>query len=258
VSSVIDGQFSTATPYSGALLTMERAKKRSWPIVLSYKIKGLSQQVIGRRRVLRFCLNASWLLRRFAFELSCDIFGNSFHDSGLALSERVIKQTIPAGGSVLDIGCGTGRWSRVAARHARYVVGIDQDKVGIQTARSISTEPNLEYVDGDVTKDLAGRSFDVGLLIHTLEHIEDAGSFLSSLHSIVKTLVVEVPDFEADPLNVVRLELNCPYYSDGDHVAEYSLSSLKTQLESSGWLVKHHEQHGGAVLAIAVSSNEEA
>jgi SAM-dependent methyltransferase len=236
---------------------MERAKKRSWPIVLSYRIKRVSQKVIGRRRLLRFCLNASWLLRRFAFELSCDIFGNTFQESALALSERVLQQSVPAGGSVLDIGCGTGRWCRVAARHAGYVVGIDQNRASIQTARSLSTEPNLEYVTGDVTRDLAGRSFDVGLLIHTLEHIEDAGAFLRSLRSIVKTLIVEVPDFEAESLNVVRVELNCPYYSDADHVAEYSLGGLRGQLESSGWRVKHHEQRGGAILAVAVLDDEE-
>lgn len=254
---MLDGRFSTLTPYSGALLTLERTKRRSWPIVLSYRVKRVIEKVIGQRRVLRFCLNASWLLRRFAYELSCDIFGNKFQESALALSERVLKQTVPEGGSVLDIGCGTGRWSRVAARHAKHVVGIDYDEGSIKTARAISTEPNLEYTAGDVTKDLKGQSFDVGLLIHTLEHIEDAGAFLRSLHGIVKTLIVEVPDFESDSLNVVRLELGCPYYSDGDHVAEYSLSSLKSQLESNGWLVKYLEQHGGAILTVAVSAQEE-
>lgn len=254
---MLDRQFSTRTAYSDALLTMDREKRRSWPIVLSYRIKRVSEKVIGRRRVLRFCLNASWLLRRFAFELSNDIFGNTFQEPALALSERVLKQTVPAGGSVLDIGCGTGRWCRVAARHAGNVVGIDHDEGSLQTARSISTEPNIEYKAGDVTKDLKDRSFDVGLIIHVLEHIEDAGSFLRSLRSVVKTLIVEVPDFEADSLNLVRLELNCPYYSDGDHVAEYSLSSLTTQLESSGWVVKYHEQHGGAILAVAVLGHEE-
>ncbi|MGI9068135.1 MAG: class I SAM-dependent methyltransferase [Pyrinomonadaceae bacterium] len=231
---------------------MTRAKSSLGIVALSYRIKRLSQELLGGRRVLRVCLNASWLLRRFAFELSCEMFGESFQKSALALSGKVLREWIPSGGSVVDIGCGTGRWCREAARHARQVVGIDYDTSSIEAARSLSPEPNIEYIVGDVTRDLADRTFDVGLLVHVIEHIDDVDSFLQSLRKLIAILIVEVPDFEADALNLVRKELDCPYYSDGDHVREYTLTILRQQLERNGWAIRYSEHRGGAILAVAI------
>lgn len=231
---------------------MTRAKSSLWIIALSYRIKRLSQELLGGRRVLRFCLNASWLLRRFAFELSCEMFGESFQKSTLALSGKILREWIPSGGSVVDIGCGTGRWCREAARHARHVVGIDYDTSSIEAARSLYPEPNIEYIVGDVTRDLADRTFDVGLLVHVIEHIDDVDSLLQALRKLISILVVEVPDFEADCLNLVRKKLHCPYYSDGDHVREYTLTILRQHLERNGWAIRYSEHRGGAILAVAM------
>lgn len=211
--------------------------------------------MLGAKRVLRICLNSSWLLRQFAYELSGEMFGPSFHNASLALSEEVLRQWIPANGTVIDIGCGTGRWCRTAALYAQSVVGIDNDEAYMEVARSTSQEPNIEYIIGDFTTDLGDRTFDIGLLIHVIEHIDDVDTFLQALHRVASTLIIEVPDFESDSLNSVRHALGCPYYSDIDHVREYTLASLRRQLERNGWDIRYHEQRGGAILAIAVQAD---
>jgi SAM-dependent methyltransferase len=236
-------------------LSMPRAKRTPWLIPISYRIKRAAQFMLGDKRVLRICLNSSWLLRRFAYELCGEMFGPSFHNASLALSEEVLRRWIPANGTVIDIGCGTGRWCKAAAPYARSVVGIDYDEAYMEVARAKYQEPNIEYIVGDVTKDLSGRTFDVGLLIHVIEHIDDVDTLLRALHRVAATLIIEVPDFESDSLNSVRHALGCPYYSDADHVREYTLASLRQQLERNGWDIRYHEQRGGAILAVAASAD---
>lgn len=234
-------------------LAMPRAKPRSLLISVAYRLMKLGRLALGRRRLLRLCLNAGWLSRQFAYELSGEVFGPSFHCSAMALSEDALQQVIPQGGSVIDIGCGTGRWCRIAARHAGKVVGIDRNAESIMAARRLSQADNIEYVVGDITEGLTSRKFDVALLIHVLEHVDKVDPLLAAVCRIASTLVVEVPDFEADPLNSVRRNLGCRYYSDGDHVREYTVTMLREQLERNGWKIRYHGYHGGAILAIAQS-----
>lgn len=232
-------------------LSMRRMKPRSLAVSLAYRLTRLSRHMVGRTRLLRLCLNTSWLFRRFAYELTGEVFGDSFYCSATALSDKLFQQWVPNSGSVIDVGCGTGRWSRIAARYARTVLGIDYNAGSIAIAKSMSNESNLDYIVGDITQGLEGRKFDVALLVHVLEHIDGADTFLISLRSIASTLIIEVPDFGADPLNAVRYELKCPYYSDRDHVREYTLSILYQQLERNGWQVRYHEQYAGSILIVA-------
>jgi SAM-dependent methyltransferase len=237
-------------------LAMPRAKRRSLVVALAYRLMKLGRVIPGRRRLLRMCLNAGWLFRQFSYELSGEVFGPSFHCSAMALTEEALRRWIPPGGSVIDIGCGTGRWCRVAARHARSVVGIDHNAASIAAARQISQADNIEFMVGDVTRELVGRRFDLALLVHVLEHVENVDPLLVAVRGIASTMLVEVPDFEADPLNSVRKKLGCPYYTDGDHVREYTLAMLRRQLERCGWRIHRHENHGGAILAVAIADDK--
>lgn len=256
--AVKEGAFGGSQPVSAlgvhrteAELTMPRRKPRSLLVSLSYRLIWIGKHIFGRKRLLRWCLNSSWLLRRFAFELGSEVFGDSFQSDSRALSEDVLRRWIPPGGSVIDIGCGPGRWSRIAARYANRVVGIDQSDVDIELARQRSSEQNIEYIVGDVTEDLTNSRFDVAILVHVIEHIEDVDYLLEAIRRIASLAIVEVPDFEADPLNMARHALGCPYYSDGDHVREYSLPILREQLERNGWRIQHEDRRHGAILAVA-------
>ena len=241
----------TGESWTEADLALPRAKPRSVFIALAYRFMRLGKLALGRTRLLRLCLNAGWLSRQFAYELSGEVFGPPFHCSAMALSEDVLRRWIPHGGSVIDVGCGTGRWCRVAARHAGRVVGIDHNADSIAAARRLSESGNVEYMIGDITEELAGRRFDLALLVHVLEHVDEVDPLLAAIRRIASMVIVEVPDFEADPLNSVRRKLGCRYYSYGDHVREYTLEMLRDQLERNGWEIRHHVHRGGAILAVA-------
>jgi SAM-dependent methyltransferase len=235
-------------------LSMPREKERSTVVSVAYRLANIVEKVFGNERVLRFYLNGAWLFWRFSFELSGKIYGKDFHNHAKALNEDFLKSEIAENSSVIDIGCGVGRWCQIAAKYAKNVVGIDYDEKLISLARETTEAKNVEYIVGDVTKDLDGRRFDLALFIHVIEHIDDADKILKELHAVASNLIVEVPDFENDPLNIVRLEQNCRFYSDGDHVREYTQAILINQLERNNWIVTQTYKNGGAVLAVAKSN----
>jgi SAM-dependent methyltransferase len=239
---------------SESTLSVTREKKRSILRSLAFRGGHLSDSIFGKRRMLRVFLNSSHLVSRLAFERSNEIYGAAFTNNVLALSEDLLDRWIGQNDSVVDIGCGGGRWSQVVAKYARSVVGIDRSKESIELARSNSTMKNVEYVVGDVPRDLAGREFDVALFVHVLEHLDHPDEVLKELRTVTKKVIVEVPDFDCDPLNLVRLKLGCPFYSDADHVREYTQSILNDQLERNGWTVLENWKRGSGVLAVAERS----
>jgi SAM-dependent methyltransferase len=205
--------------------------------------------------MLRLFLNGSHLWWRLAFELSSEIYGEQFHIRTRALDEELLKQAIPENGSFLDIGCGYGEWCRKASKFARKVIGIDTEISKIQEAKKLTNACNVEYRVADATVDLPGQRFDVALLSHVIEYIDDIDSFLRFLRQIAETIIVEVPDFEHDPLNWVRVRQSCPFYTDGDHVREYTLNLLSEQLKKTGWRISFVQQRHGSMVVIAQGRN---
>src|ERR1041384_2701438 len=70
----------------------------------------------------------------------------------------------------LEIGCGTGAFSRRLAENSEHVLAIDLSAETIGVARSRSDHvPNLEYLCADVMScDWSGKSFDCIATIATL------------------------------------------------------------------------------------------
>ena len=139
----------------------------------------------------------------------------------------------------------------MAAKSAASAIGIDYDDKLLEIAKKQTNEKNIQYIHGDVTKDLGGQKFGLALLIHVIEHIDNPDKMLQTLHDISDKIIVEVPDFESDPLNLVRFDLGLQFYSDGDHVREYTENILTDQLTRNGWNLLELKKKGGAVQAVA-------
>ncbi|HPC73222.1 MAG TPA: methyltransferase domain-containing protein [Syntrophales bacterium] len=76
---------------------------------------------------------------------------------------------------LLELGCGTGRYTRVLADRVRRIVGVDFSAAAIEKALSESTRPNMELRKADI-RDLRiflDRSFDKIVAIDVLEHLSD-------------------------------------------------------------------------------------
>ena len=74
---------------------------------------------------------------------------------------------------VLEIGCGTGKFSRLLARRAERVLAVDLSPQMIRLARERSKRhPNIEFVRGDVmTYPLPDDHFDCIATLTTIHHL---------------------------------------------------------------------------------------
>jgi ubiquinone/menaquinone biosynthesis C-methylase UbiE len=74
---------------------------------------------------------------------------------------------------ILEIGCGTGEFSRLLARRADQVLALDLSPQMIRLARERSTlHPNIDFVAGDVMAcEFADNQFDCIATLTTLHHL---------------------------------------------------------------------------------------
>ena len=101
----------------------------------------------------------------------------------------ILRQAIPAmlrGARVLEIACGTGYWTQLAAEVAAEVVATDLAEEPMQIARSKSykKQPRFSSADAYALPESLGR-FDAALAVFWWSHIprQRIGEFLSSLHA---------------------------------------------------------------------------
>lgn len=224
-------------------LSFRREKQSSIITSVAYRLFRLTNSVFGPARMLKFWLEATRLSHRFAHEAAGLVHGDKYY----SLNHAPFKDWIKEGSKVIDIGCGDGRWSAMVSEFAA-VTGIDSNPVKIETAKKRGSTANFmvgraDTVNGD---------FDTAILIHVLEHIDRPVEFLQSLD--VSTVVIEVPDFDSDILNYIRLENGTPFYSDADHVREYTEELLREHLDRSGWKITHLLKSGGTISARAEKS----
>ncbi|MBI5570231.1 MAG: class I SAM-dependent methyltransferase [Desulfomonile tiedjei] len=91
-----------------------------------------------------------------------------------------------AGASVLDIGCGTGRYSlEFAKRGASRVVGIDFAPSMVEFSRRISHELGLadrcEFVCGDFLTHPFGESFDIVSALGLFDYVADPAPLFAKM-----------------------------------------------------------------------------
>jgi SAM-dependent methyltransferase len=218
---------------------------------VAYRATHLAVRLVGERRTFALLAGLARLFHRLAYESAIRLYGEEYPAAVTALDPDALADIVSDADSVLDVGCGIGKWCRLVAPHVRRVVGIDYDPAALQVARARTSSGNVEYRLGDVRDLVGGEAFDVALLIHVLEHIPDPVGFLDSLHGVARRLAVEVPDFENDPVNLPRLTVGVPFASDADHVREYTERTLLDTLASSGWNVESIRKRGGAIAAVA-------
>ena len=192
------------------------------------------RKALGLDRSLRLLLEMERISWRLAYEAAGTKYGETFHNEGLALTPAILGEWVPANANVLDVGCRSGRLGRVLAHQVKSYLGIDIDATSVSAAQAVEHPPHVRFAVGDATELPAGQ-FDVVLLVHVLEHIDEPAQLLRNLAQLADTLIIEVPDFDRCVLNSVRLDLGMDFSSDDDHVCEYTEALLRDQLKATGW-----------------------
>lgn len=111
---------------------------------------------------------------------------------------RIVRDLIGPGRgqSVLDAGCGDGRFCYDLRGQGLGLMGADYSEQALAFARAFC--PDTEFVLADLTQLRLGRKFDVVVMLEVLEHLlpDMAPKVLASLHSCLAeggSMIITVP-----------------------------------------------------------------
>ncbi len=108
-------------------------------------------------------------------------------------AEKLAKKKV-----VLDIACGSGYGTKILARSARKVYGVDIDKDTIKYAQQKFDAPNIEYKVGDGIKiPLEDNSIELVVTFETIEHIKNYSQFINEIKRVLKPdglVIVSTPN----------------------------------------------------------------
>jgi SAM-dependent methyltransferase len=105
----------------------------------------------------------------------------------------------PAGGRLLDVGCGDGAFTRVLANGFREVVGIDVQEPHLQRFReAVNGEARFKILNMSASAmDLAADTFDTIITIETLEHVPELAAAAREICRVLRPggeLLITVPN----------------------------------------------------------------
>lgn len=196
---------------------------------------------------MKLFLNLEWIFHRLAHENSYAIYTEDSHPIRVKTKEFLL-QLINKSDSVLDLGCNLGVMSNYLADKAKKVVGIDYNKKAIDTAKKNYSKPNLEFhaVEAIEYLNSTEENFEVLILSHILEHLEEPEEFLNKFKDYFQNIYIEVPDFERYYMNLYRKDLNLKLkYSDDDHISEFDREELTEIITNCGLEIKQTEYRYG-------------
>ncbi|MBS1989110.1 MAG: methyltransferase domain-containing protein [Cyanobacteria bacterium SZAS LIN-3] len=156
------------------------------------------------------------------------------------------------GKRVLELGSSTGYLTSAMTEHFDCtVVGVEVDADAAAAARARGHEVLLLDLDkSDLTKELAGRKFDVVLCADVLEHLRDPQQTIKQLVELLAEdgyVICSIPHVGHADIRLAMLSGKLPYRPmgllDHTHMKFFTRALVEELFESSGMLVEKVERN---------------
>jgi ubiquinone/menaquinone biosynthesis C-methylase UbiE len=147
------------------------------------------------------------------------------------------KSNNRAGGSLLDVGCGTGHFLFEAKKKGYEVCGLDFNEQSLEVARDRYGMENVfsSSVDDFLTR-MPDRKFDYVTLFDVIEHLEDPRGFLEKARALLKpTGRVCLGTVNRKRLLDALGDCDTPPH----HLTRWTENSLKVLLNNAGYEVSY-------------------
>lgn len=236
---------------------IEFSRKKQYPfsIRLSYRLYYFARIFLRKEKLLLVLLNTTWFLQRISQEQTYHAF-KDFKQPIDILRPRNVNNILDSainGQRVLDFGGGTGAITRALLKSGNKVVYLDHSEEASNSAKNqFGNNPDFTLLLPEELERQPNNSFDLIVLSHVLEHVEDRKELLSKLKSKARKIHIEVPDYASDPLNYVRSIFDLPVHKDDDHVVEFTLESLTELILDVELKIEKIEVRDGCIVAICI------
>ena len=226
-------------------IKLERQKPRHLLLSIAYRLKKILP--LSKETRFKLFLDLEWIFDRLAHEESFKIYKPDNHPVR-SYSRQFILDYINKQHTVFDLGCKYGELSNFIAEKAKHVIAIDHDKASIKIAKNLHNRNNLTFECGEAYDYLSNQDlrFDVLILSHILEHLDNPKEFLIKFKYFFESIYIEVPDFDRYYLNKYRLDKNLKLiYSDNDHISEFDRLELSSLIDECGLKILKEEYRFG-------------
>ncbi len=160
-------------------------------------------------------------------------------------------------GSILDIGCGSGKFLYEMKEKGWKVAGVEVNESAAAMGNEVA---QLNIHGGDLlTAGYNAESFDYIRSNHSFEHITNPDEVLTEVHRILKKdgkLLIGVPNIES--FNGRLFKKYWWYLGAPVHPFNYSISTLSRILEKHGFVVQkvtHNGDYGGVLGSFQIYLN---
>jgi SAM-dependent methyltransferase len=142
------------------------------------------------------------------------------------------KATGLPGGSLLDVGSGTGEVLQAAQERGWFPQGVEPERTAAEMARERGLDVVTELLE---EAGLPESHYDVVSAFHVLEHMPDSRGFLQTMSRWVRPggfVVVEVPNFNS--VQRRRLREDWPGLRPREHIVHFTPQTLERVLRAVG------------------------
>lgn len=211
----------------------------------------------GPKSGLRLLLQLNNQLYALTGKLACN-YGDGLHPKHRLMKYHdFFVNRLSSGERVIDIGCGNGALSYdMAELGGALVTGVELNELSLVEAKKRYSHEHVQYVHGDVLKDLPDESFDVAVMSNVLEHLENRVDFLreAQLKLKPKKWLLRVPLYERDWRVPLMDEIDIDYRLDSTHFIEYTQEQFAQELDQAGLEIIYQEIRWGEIWCQAMAT----